>query len=167
MFEQSTFYFVLTKNNITHVVSFYDLDKLPVKLSLFSLLLELESKIIDLLSLDQTKIESFLNSLSASRLSKARNLCKLKYGEETPRNLLLCTTFIDKKEMLLKSSNFKEKLPFESRKKLNSFFKKVEDVRNQIAHSDSIIEILPLPRKWNIFIQDLSSLIKAIARIRN
>ena len=167
LFEKSTFFFILTRNDITHVVSFYDLDKLPFKFSLFSLFMELESQLIELLTIDNYRIEKYLNLLSDQRLSKAKNLCITKHEEETPFKLLLCTTFIDKKEMLIKSPDFKDKLPFESKHKINKFFKKIEFVRNQIAHSDSILGILGVHSELNKFINDLSKLISTIAKIKN
>jgi len=167
LFEKSTFFFILTRNDITHVVSFYDLDKLPFKFSLFSLFMELESQLIELLTIDNYRIEKYLNLLSDQRLSKAKNLCITKYEKETPFKLLLCTTFIDKKEMLIKSPDFKDKLPFESKHKINKFFKKIEFVRNQIAHSDSILGILGVHSELNKFINDLSKLISTIAKIKN
>ncbi len=165
LFEKSNFFFVLTRNEITHVVSFYDLDKLPFKVSLFSLFMELESQFIELLTIDHSKIEKYLNLLSEQRLNKAKNLCLKKYKKETPYKLLLCTTFIDKKEIFIKSHDLKDKSPFESKNKGNKFFKKVEDVRNQIAHSDSLLEILGVPSELNKFINDLSNLISVIANM--
>jgi hypothetical protein len=166
LFEKSLFFFILTRNEITHVVTLYDLDKLPFKFSLFSLFMELESQLIELLTIDNSRIEQYLSLLSKQRIVKAKDLCIAKYKEETPYKLLLCTTFIDKKEILIKSPNFNDKLPFESKKKASTFFKKVEFVRNQIAHSDSILEVYRIPSELVKFINELSNLISVIVGLK-
>lgn len=168
LFEQYYYYFVLTRNDITHVVSFQDIDKLPTKLCLFSLFMELESQIIDLLHSDLDSIDKFLNRLPEERLKKARDLCQMKYKnrELTSDMVLLCTTFIDKKEILQRSPEFHSKLPFQSKQQSSSFFKRVEIVRNQIAHSDSILSILKTPKEMNYFITDLRRVIASITNMK-
>jgi len=157
------FFFVLTANDITHVVSFYDLDKLPMKLSLFALFMELESEIIELIFSDRSKIESCLRCLTEQRLTKARNLCSIKYKRETPENLLLCTTFIDKKEILCKTPEYSGKLPLGGRRERDKFFGLVETVRNQIAHSDSMLGALSTPANLSAFISDLKRTIAGVS----
>jgi hypothetical protein len=168
LFEKSSFYFVLARNEITHIVTFNDLDKLPFKCSLFSLILELESQLIELLKNDPSQIKQYLNLLPENRFSQAKDLCIDKYGkdQETPYRLLLCTTFIDKKTMLMKSPHLINELQFESNTKLDELFKRVERVRNQIAHSDSILKILRVPNKLIGFVDNLPKLTTAIANLK-
>ena len=95
LFEKHNIFFVLDRNELTHWVAFAHLDKLPVKLCLFSLFLELELEMIRALTNGSVVIGSHLGYLSQARLEKAKELCKIKYKKETQYNLLLCTTFID------------------------------------------------------------------------
>ncbi|MGA9756588.1 MAG: hypothetical protein WBV23_15745, partial [Desulfobaccales bacterium] len=147
---------------ITHVMTYADLDKLPMKLCLFSLFLELESQIIDLLLSNYSLIEQYFKYLPPLRLEKAKKLCKDKYKDSTPTRLLLCTTFVDKKEILKRDPMLQTKLPFESKHKGDLFFKLIENVRNQIAHSDSILQYLKTPSEFNQFINELQSLTASI-----
>jgi len=168
LFQESYFFFLLSRNEITHYVSFSDLDKLPFKFCLFGLFMELESQLVELLSIDNSKTKQYLSLLTKERLKKAEDLCTQKYKKETPYHLLLCTTFVDKKEMFMKSLDFKkDELPFESKNKTNRFFRKIEDVRNQIAHSDSILQKLRTPSELNVFINDLSNLTNTIANMKD
>ena len=155
LFKKHWFYFVLTRNEITHVVSFPDLDKLPVKLCLFSLVMELESAMLDLLVDDNTSVQRYLAYLPRSRRDKAEELCRAKYRQVTPVGTLFCTTFVDKKHMLSRNSKVVATLPFESRRQYDRFFKRVENVRNQIAHSDSIVGILSTPQNFDEFVVTL------------
>ena len=178
LFRKHYFFFVLTRNDITHFVSFQDMDKLLMKLCLFSLIMELEAKILELLMLNifghrwRPSIERYLGYLSKGRLEKARSLCGMKYGRESPGGILRCTTFIDKKQILRKDPEISSRLPFNSRRELDRFFKRVEDVRNQIAHSDSIIahsdsavHTLATPEKFNAFVVDLGEVTTAIGEL--
>ena len=178
LFKKHYFFFVLTRNEITHSVSFQDMDKLPMKLCLFSLLMELEARILELLMLNnyghrsRPPIERYLEYLSKERLEKARNLCQRKYGRESPVGMLHCTTFIDKKQILRRDPEISGMLPFDSKREFDRFFKRVEDVRNQIAHSDSIIahtdstiHTLTTPERFHSFVVGLERLVAAIDQI--
>jgi hypothetical protein len=166
LFQRHWFYFVLTRNEITHVVAFPDLDKLPVKLCLFSLVMELESAMLELLVADKPAVERYLAYLPQRRRLKAEELCKMKYREVTSVGTVLCTTFVDKKQMLRRNINVLATLPFDSRAQYDSFFKRIEDVRNQIAHSDSIIRTLNTPEVFDRFVATLRELTGSIRTLQ-
>jgi len=165
LFESNYFYFVLTSNNITHVVSFNDLDSLPMKLCLFSLFMELEAAMLQLFILKGPKTDVYLNLLPEDRIAKAKDLCGKKYpkfdGKVDPAKLILCTTLIDKITMLSKSDVYKI-LNFPSKNKLHSFFHLVEKTRNQIAHGDSILSMFEEPGELNNLIVELKRILAII-----
>ncbi|MBI5649026.1 MAG: hypothetical protein HZC40_01025 [Chloroflexi bacterium] len=167
LFEKHNIFFVLDRNELTHWVAFAHLDKLPAKLCLFSLFLELELEMIRALTSDSVVIGAHLGHLSQARLEKARMLCNLKYKEETPYHLLLCTTFIDKKTMIQADSRLSNQLPFPSRNSQDRFFKTVEEMRNQIAHSDSIFSVINSPAEMSALIGKTRETLKALSDIRN
>lgn len=160
LFEIHHFFFVLTRNEITHTVSFNDMDSLPTKLCIFSLFMELENQMTMLLKED---ITISLRYLSESRLEKARQLCTVKYKNETEDRLLLCTTFIDKANMFQRHWALAESLPFPSKREGQTFFTIVERMRNQIAHGDSIFNVLDTPASLNDFIALVRGLIAWIS----
>lgn len=173
LFEKHYFFFVLFHHAITHFVSFQDMDRLPMKLCLFSLLMDLEARILQVLTGGSpSTVQQYLGYLSKGRMEKARSLCEMKYDRESPVALLQCTTFIDKKQILRKDPVLFSKLPFESKRELDRFFKQAEDVRNQIAHSDSVIahpsssiHTLRTPEEYSRFVIDLERLIAAVDRL--
>jgi len=165
LFLKNYFFFILTGNEITHVVSFQDMDKLPMKLCLFSLVMELESKLLELLSIDSASLERYLGYLSPDRLRKAQDLCKMKYKGETLERLLLCTTFIDKKQILRQVPEFAGKLPFRSNNEIDRAFKRIENVRNQIAHGDSVITVLSTPEEFSEYVNELKGIIVALSEM--
>lgn len=162
LFEKHHFYFVLDRNEITHVVSFSDLDKIPMKLCLFSLFMELESEMLNRL-ISSMEEEHYLKYLSTARLDKAIELCKTKYKEETPGKILLCTNFVDKMNMFLSDVELSTILQIESKRKIKNFFSTIQNLRNQIAHSDSIFKIISEPFEFNAFVKQLTSIISSIS----
>lgn len=162
LFKNSYYFFVLVGNKIDNVVTFSDIDKLPVKLSLFSLFMQFESELIDFLINDPKKNKIFVSILKnerPTRYDKAIDLCKIKYGNNiTNKNLIFCTTFIDKKFILEKDGELFHKL-FSNKKEADHFFNILEKVRNQIAHSDSIVTILKNPVELINFLDILKNII--------
>ena len=160
LFRKHYFYFVLSRNDVTHVVSFQDLDRLPVKSCVFSLILELEDLLISAMRDDGA--ETFLSYLPPGRLNKARLLCRQKYEKVTSERLLHCTTFIDKKTMALGHEAVRKRLPFKSRREADRFFKKVEDTRNQIAHGELMLAKLDTPAEFDGLVRTISHTLAAL-----
>lgn len=163
LFEKHYFFFVLTRNEITHVVSFNHIDELPMKLCLFSLFMELESEMLQHLTSRSADSGKYLSYLSAGRLCKARKLCALKFKDETNDRLLLCTTFIDKMTIFQRDQRLSKLLPFTSKLSAKDFFLTVERLRNSIAHSDTILNDIRDPKSMNYFIGNVKKSIRALA----
>jgi hypothetical protein len=158
LFEKHYFFFVLTRNDISHVVSFRDLDELPMKLCLFTLIMELEAKMLNLFMRESEKeLEDLLHSLPAPQLNKAKDLFKRSYKDkkESPSGLLRCTSFADRSLLLRQSPEIHNKFQFEGTHEMDIFFETARKIRNQIAHSSSIIKLLASPKVFNKFVFDL------------
>ena len=158
LFEKHYFFFVLNRNDISHVVSFRDLDELPMKLCLFTLIMELEAKMLGLFMQESEKeLEDLLHSLPVSQLKTAKNFYKIKYKDkkESPLGLLLCTSFADRSLLLRQSPEIHKKFQFEGTHQVDIFFETARKIRNQIAHSNSIIKLLASPKVFNKFVFDL------------
>lgn len=158
MFMDNYFYFVLDRNEISHIVTFNDLDKLPFKISLFSLLIELESSLIDLILSSEIPLHQFILKLSDKRQSEIVKLCIEKYDFYSPYSALLSTNFIDKKKMISSNKELMSKLGFTSKTQLNKVFDPVNEVRNRVAHSNSILEYLKTREELNSFIKSVQGL---------
>ena len=172
LFKQYWYFFVLDKNTITHVVSFLDLEKLPMKLCLFALFMELEAIMLNILS-DNAVV--YLQHLSKSRLAQLRSLARVKYGEEPSswpptylqleqdRRLLLSTSFSDKINMFQLDPTLLNLLPFRNKVEAQEFFALLQKMRNQVAHSNSILSVIDNPKDLNKFIAKLNQVILKLA----
>ena len=164
LFAQHNSFFVSTQNYISHFVSFQDLDQLPMKLCLFTLIVELEAKMLTtFIHKPQNDIEKLLYCLRPERLNKFKS----ESEKECPEELLRKTNFKEKMKMLGQCPEISEKLLFENKDKINELFNKIQDVRNKIAHGSSIIHILNTPDDFNQFVLDLRSINDAMGPIPN
>ncbi len=129
------FYFVIRGHQISGVLTYQDLYKLPVRLCLFSLLLNLESVA---LQVTQLSPQHSFSLLPPGRIENARKVYALRgYRRETENEnflkLLECTTFIDKVTMLRRNKAFIDAVPSLA----TGFPRSAERLRNSLAHPGS------------------------------
>jgi hypothetical protein len=174
LFNTHFFFFVLTGNDLTHTVSFVDLDQLPVKLSLFTLIVGLEAELLRLYGRDPAGIINYLDRLPENRLLKATNLAQQKSAHRKQDSLLSkaemilnSTEFTDKITILMRSPELFAKLPFASKGKAESFFNQLQELRNQIAHSNSILETLRTPTAFMECLEQLRAVMNIISPLAN
>ena len=132
--RSNDFIFLVLKGNQfigwLHYSHFY---KLPFRMCLFALLIDLEEMLLKIAKSDPI---SFLEKLSDKRLVKAKKIYKNrryslnKKGKEFDSKLIECTTFCDKFTMLKKNAAIVQKFPNIK----NKFSNKAEKIRNNIAH---------------------------------
>jgi hypothetical protein len=173
LFAKHYFFFVLTGNDLSHTVSFIDIDKLPVKLCLFTLIIGLEATLLRVFSQNPNRAEKYLKLLPKGRLQQATEHAKQKATRTVHRGkiigddpsseqILLATNFIDKFTILLRSPSLAAKLPFSSKREAESFFNRLQELRNAIAHSDSICAILTSPDELSDFLTKLRELMTTV-----
>ena len=152
---------------MTHVVSFFNLDRLPVKLCIFALLTGLEAELIRLFTRTQKESEWHLSRLSEGRILKAKEQCRLRYREKdiTSERIIRATNFIDKVTMILRWSSALSLLPFDSKRKAEEFFRQLQALRNHIAHSDSILVDLETPLAFNQLLSKLRQVMEIISHL--
>ncbi len=167
LFEQRPFFFVLTGNDLTHVVLFRALDQLPVKLCLFALVIGLEAECLRLFSVRPQDIERHLGRLPAGRYQKALDQCRARHSPKKilPEHILQATQFIDKATMLLRAPTLLSALPFNSKDAGKKFFNELKNLRNRIAHSDSILGELPTAQAFNRLLNKLKDLTEAVTQL--
>ncbi|PKO03861.1 MAG: hypothetical protein CVU43_00665 [Chloroflexi bacterium HGW-Chloroflexi-5] len=189
LFTESNFYYVLSGVQITHIIRFDDLNSLPMKACIFTLFMELETNFQRILARQSDEdYESLFCKLPAKRLEQINRLYneklinkknkKAPYGENIFngknligenendfKNQLSCTNFSDKKEMVKNLPEIFYQLPFTSKTEYDKFFFNVQDMRNRIAHSDSIIDYPHDPQKFSFFIQKLRQVVDIVSNL--
>jgi len=131
------FSFVLSGNKIERIVTRADINKPPVRIYLFGII-----------SLFEMHLNFWINYyypdsnwellISKKRLEEAKELYKTKKMNNQDLSLLEYLQYCDKRDILKKSEGFLEKFDI-SKKQFYTFVKHVENIRNELAHSQRSI----------------------------
>ncbi len=157
------FLFIITGNEISHYVSFNIIDMPPLRLSFSALYEALEARILSILSRYPSK---HLMTLSEGRKEKAKARCIEKYSFRNPWNTLLSTTIADRLDMLRADKDILSKLPFDSNTEIKTFNKCIENVRNMIAHGETMLHVFDYnPERLNNHINRLLLLVKTLGNV--
>ncbi len=80
-------------------------------------------------------------------------------------HILISTSLIDKVTMLIRSPELFAYMPFASKRQGEVFFKRVERIRNQIAHGDTILYELEKREEFAQFVNDLRKAVEAASKL--
>ncbi|TPL19437.1 hypothetical protein FJ952_11085 [Mesorhizobium sp. B2-4-10] len=128
------FRLLISDQGIVGLVSLSDLQKLPVRAALFSLVTGLEITMTEAIQTADPGGKDWINCISAERqvdLQKRIREAKQKGGIVTE---LLFTQFCEKRDILIKLLFRKETIP--RRKELARKFRRIEELRNDLAHAN-------------------------------
>lgn len=129
------FFLVLKGNRFIGWLSYTDLHKLPLRLCLFAMLINIERLLLDVALISP---QASIGFLSEGRLKKAGEIYSIRqynYDEKgKPYNgrLLECTTIVDKILIARKFTNVREMVRTLDNAK---FCAELEKLRNEIAHA--------------------------------
>jgi hypothetical protein len=142
-FQKESIFLVLNESKFVGFLHLDHFNKLPFRICLFSLLIDIERLMLEILKSSPTK---YLSNLTENRLNRAKEVYKnrkFKYddnGLEYDAQLVECTYIVDKFTMLKKSKDIIAVCP----NLLNDFISKVDNIRNATAHPSANDEKLPL-----------------------
>lgn len=139
-------YLILKQNQFIGWLKYEHFHKLPFRMCLFALLIDLERMLLELTKSNPTL---FLRNLNENRLDKAKKIYKKrgfslnKESKEFDSKLIECTEFCDKFVMLRKNPEIVQKCP----NIINKFRNTAEDIRNYVAHpKGEKPELLPIKK---------------------
>ena len=147
------FAFVLYGKHIIGIITKADINKPPVRIYLFGMI-----------SLFEMHLNSWINhfypdntwehEISDNRVKTARDIYEKRKGNNQDLSLLECLQFCDKRDLLKKSDDFIKEFDI-SNKRFDTFVKRVEKMRNELAHSqNSIVSNI----EWSVFVETVSYL---------
>lgn len=82
--------------------------------------------------------DSWQTHLSEGRLQKARELQQERTVRGQNRTLLECLQFTDKGQIVAREDKLREYTRFNSKREVEKFVKSLQDLRNNLAHSQDI-----------------------------
>lgn len=125
-------FLVVSSQEIIGMVAWSDLQKLPVRAALFALVTGFELTMYEAIRRHFAKRDDWTKILKCHRLRKAEteHLKQCERGSNV--DLLLCTQFCDKREILIESFDFGI-----GKRKLRKKFRAIEQVRDDLAHANN------------------------------
>jgi len=130
--------FVSILGRIGGIVSRSDLQKPPVRMWLFGIVTLIEMRFARLIE-ELLPNEQWRQFLSDGRLQKAKHLRSERLRRRQDVSLLDCLQLSDKVTIVRRHPRLREMTQFESKRQLETMAKKLERLRNNLAHSQDII----------------------------
>ncbi|SHM43204.1 hypothetical protein SAMN04488057_101434 [Cyclobacterium lianum] len=137
--EQRRF-FLKEGQQISHIVTQSDLDKIPMRLAMMGFISVWETYLRDLV---KTDIPDWQQSLSARRMQDAQKLFALKSARNEEIDLIQCLQLADLGSIFSKKQGFKRFLPDGNREEYDNMVRKIGKLRDALAHSQAV-----LPFSW-------------------
>ncbi|WP_100011640.1 CBS domain-containing protein [Lentibacillus sediminis] len=133
LFKGTSRIFVLEGNKVTKIVTKSDFQKTPVQLLLFGLVSMVEMYLLKLIKGNSTN-RSWKGYLADNRIKKTEEIYNQRKQSNEEIELIDCLQLCDKRDIILKNEEILPLLPFGSKNKGDKYFKKLEGLRNDLAH---------------------------------
>lgn len=145
--KDKTHLFVAVLGRVGGIITRSDLQKPPVRMWLFGMVTLIEMRFSRLIELALPD-DGWRQFLSAGRIEKAESLLAERARRNQHVNLLDCLQFSDKGQIVARNERLRGMTQFDSRRQVEEAFKRVERLRNNLAHSQDIITT-----DWEVIVQ--------------
>jgi hypothetical protein len=162
--KQQQFRFVLIHDAVKKILTSADLDKLPMRVYISTLLSHLESLLAEAI-ISKLCDEQWMSMLSKKRRGEVNNLYRQKHSLDMDIRLLDCTMLIDKATIVKKNPALRMQLSGLSNNCIKSEASAFNDLRNHLYHNQSLLngknaeyldERITLMHQWiNAFSQEI------------
>ena len=125
-------FLVVSGQEIIGMVAWSDLQKLPVRTALFASVTGFELTMYETIKRHFGNRDDWTKHLNACRLSRAKEEFRKRQERGSEVDLLLCTQFCDKRDILIESFDFAI-----GKRKLEKRFRAIEEIRNDLAHANN------------------------------
>ena len=143
--------FVLFGNKVIGIITTADINKPPVRIYIFGIISLLEMHLNSWIN-HYYPHETWIENIQGNRIDEARKIYEKRKGNNQVLSLLECLQLCDKRELLKNNGDFRNLFGF-SKNKFDTFIKRSEKIRNELAHSqNSIISNM----NWEKFVGTIS-----------
>ena len=163
IFKDTDRLFIIEGNRITKVVTLADLQKPPIRMLLFGVISLVEMHLYQIIR-EYFAEDTWKKHLSDKRIQQTEELFLQRKARNEAIELSDCLQLCDKRDIVLNEQSLRELLGIESKSKGKDFFKKLEILRNNLAHSQD----LNTQNSWNemiTLIEQTEKLLEACEKI--
>jgi hypothetical protein len=145
--NRAPFLFINVLGGVAGIVTPADLQKPPLRMWLFGIVTLIEMRFAELIK-EHCPAESWREYLSEGRLEKAQALLEERSRRNQRLDLFDCLQFSDKGQVLARNEAIRQHTVFASRRQAEDAVKKLEQLRNNLAHAQDI-----LASDWDTILQ--------------
>jgi hypothetical protein len=135
--KEAQFGFVRLLGQVGGVISRADLQKPPVRMWLFGLITLIEMRFSDLIQ-RQLLNDAWQPFVSPARLQKAQEIMDERRRTNESIQLVDCLQLADKGQIIARNADVRALTVFTSRRNAEDAVKKIERLRNNLAHAQAI-----------------------------
>jgi len=121
------------------IVTRSDLQDPPVRMWLFGMITVIELRFQKMIE-ERFETEEWVRYLSPARQEKARAMLEERKRRSQKSNLVDCLQFSDKAQIVARDETLRQQAGFVSRHRADETIKRLEKLRNNLAHSQSIVD---------------------------
>ncbi len=145
--NRAPFLFVTLLGSVGGIVTAADMQKPPVRMWLFGIVTLIEMRCSELIE-RHCPADTWREYLSEARLQKAESLLHERSRRNQSLRLFDCLQFSDKGQIVARNENVRKFTIFDSRRQAEEDIKKLEQLRNNLAHAQDI-----LASDWDTIVQ--------------
>jgi hypothetical protein len=124
---------------VNGIVTRTDLQDPPVRMWLFGMITVIELRFQKMIE-QRFEAEEWVKYMSPARLEKARRMLEERQRRGQESNLVDCLQFSDKAQIVARDEILRGQAGFASRNRAEEGIKRLERLRNNLAHSQSIVD---------------------------
>jgi len=129
--------FVLCLGKVGGIVTRADMQKIPVRLWLFSMVSLLEMQFLRIIK-EKYPGNSWETLITDKRLGDVKKVFSDRQQRNQEIDLIDCIQFCDKADIVLKSDELRGSLGFQSKSELKTLLKRLREIRDELAHGQFI-----------------------------
>ncbi|VAW90598.1 Guanosine-3',5'-bis(diphosphate) 3'-pyrophosphohydrolase / GTP pyrophosphokinase, (p)ppGpp synthetase II [hydrothermal vent metagenome] len=150
------FCFVTVLDNIAGVISRDDVNKPMARMWLFGIVTIVEQQLLKLI-LERFPNDSWQQQVSAGRMEKAREIQSERQRRNVYCELIDCLQLSDKAQIVIQDPVSLERLGLESKSVAKKTIKRLESLRNHLAHAQDIVtHDWPQIARLSMWIEDMT-----------
>jgi hypothetical protein len=124
---------------VNGIVTRSDLQDPPVRMWLFGMITVIELRFQKMIE-ERFEGEEWVKYMSPARLEKARQMLAERQRRGQEASLTDCLQFSDKAQIVARDETLRQQAGFLSRNRADEGIKRLERLRNNLAHSQNIVE---------------------------
>jgi hypothetical protein len=138
-FKESEWVLLRILGEVSGIVTKADLQDPPVRMWLFGMITVIELRFQKMIDEHFEGVE-WIRYISPARVERARGMLEERHRRNQDSKLVDCLQFSDKAQIIARDEILRQQAGFASRNRADETIKRLEKLRNNLAHAQSIVD---------------------------